>query len=134
MHAPAVRCRISADDSFAADVVGGLQATPKRVPPKYFYDATGSALFERITDLPEYYPTRCEMRILQEHAADIAKLIPQGAALIEFGSGSSKKARILLQAAPRLACLCAGRYLPEMMEQEAAELQPDFPQLQGAAG
>ena len=48
----------SADDSFAADVVGGLQATPKRLSPKYFYDATGSELFERITDLPEYYPTR----------------------------------------------------------------------------
>ena len=61
---------------FASDVVGGLLATPKRVPPKYFYDETGSHLFDRITELPEYYPTRCEMRILEEQAAEIAKLIP----------------------------------------------------------
>jgi dimethylhistidine N-methyltransferase len=119
----------SADDLFAADVVGGLQATPKRVPAKYFYDATGSALFERITDLPEYYPTRCEMKILHDHAADIAKLIPQGAALIEFGSGSSKKARILLRAAPRLAAYVPVDICGEMIEQEAAELRPDFPGL-----
>jgi len=119
----------SADDSFAADVVGGLLATPKRLPPKYFYDAAGSELFERITDLPEYYPTRCEIRILQENAAGIAKLIPQGAALIEFGSGSNKKVRILLQAAPRLACYVPVDICQEMVEQEAAELRSDFPQL-----
>ena len=53
------------DQAFAADVVGGLTATPKRVPPKYFYDEAGSRLFDRITELPEYYPTRCEMRILR---------------------------------------------------------------------
>ena len=88
---------------FAADVVRGLTASPKRVPPKYFYDDTGSLLFESITDLPEYYPTRCEMSILQGHAGDIARLIPDGAALVEFGAGASKKARILLKAAPQLA-------------------------------
>jgi len=119
----------SAEETFAADVVDGLQAMPKRVPAKYFYDATGSALFERITDLPEYYPTRCEMKILHDHAADIAKLIPQGAALIEFGSGSSKKARILLRAAPRLAAYVPVDICGEMIEQEAAELRPDFPGL-----
>ncbi len=91
---------LDAEDAFAHDVVGGLLATPKRVPAKYFYDDTGSRLFERITDLPEYYPTRCEMQILLAHAADIAKLIPAGAALIEFGAGANKKARILLEAAP----------------------------------
>ncbi len=119
----------AADDTFATDVVGGLQASPKRVPAKYFYDATGSALFERITDQPEYYPTRCEMRILQEHAADIAKLIPDGAALIEFGSGSSKKARILLRALPKLAAYVPVDICGEMIEQEAGELRPDFPQV-----
>jgi len=119
----------SAEETFAADVVDGLQAMPKRVPAKYFYDATGSALFERITDLPEYYPTRCEMKILHDRAADIAKLIPQGAALIEFGSGSSKKARILLRAAPRLAAYVPVDICGEMIEQEAAELRPDFPGL-----
>jgi dimethylhistidine N-methyltransferase len=117
------------DDTFADDVVGGLQASPKRVPAKYFYDAEGSLLFERITDLPEYYPTRCEMRILQENAADIAKLIPDGAALIEFGSGSNKKVRILLRAVSNLGCYVPVDICQEMVEQEAAELKPDFPQL-----
>src|ERR1700748_56394 len=88
---------------FEADVLEGLHAAPKYLAAKYFYDATGSRLFERITELPEYYPTRCEMRILRRQAGEIAKLIPQGAALVEFGSGSSKKARILLRAAPKLA-------------------------------
>lgn len=114
---------------FAADVVRGLTATPKRVPAKYFYDDTGSLLFESITDLPEYYPTRCEMGILQHHAADIAKLIPDGAALVEFGAGASKKARILLNAAPQLAAYVPVDICGEMIEREAAELRPDFPAL-----
>src|ERR1700751_6022941 len=88
---------------FESDVLEGLSAIPKHVPAKYFYDAAGSQLFERITDLPEYYPTRCEISILRERGADIANLIPSGAALVEFGSGSSKKARILLSVAPKLA-------------------------------
>ena len=117
------------DQAFAADVVGGLMSTPKRVPPKYFYDDTGSHLFDRITELPEYYPTRCEMHILEAHATEIAKLIPPGAALIEFGSGSNRKARILLKAAPPLACYVPVDICGEMVEREAAELRPDFPQL-----
>src|SRR5450759_4201094 len=88
--------------AFETDILDGLSASPKRAPAKYFYDPAGSQLFERITELPEYYPTRSEMRILREHAADIAKLVPAGAALVEFGSGSNKKARILLAAAPTL--------------------------------
>src|SRR6202166_502338 len=60
--------------AFEDDVLAGLRATPKRVPAKYFYDGTGSLLFERITELPEYYPTRCEMRILRARARDIVKL------------------------------------------------------------
>ncbi len=115
--------------AFETDVLGGLRATPKRVPAKYFYDGAGSQLFERITELPEYYPTRCEMRILRDHARDIAKLIPEGAALVEFGSGSSKKARILLRAAPKLAAYVPVDICGEMIEQEAAELRPDFPGL-----
>lgn len=114
---------------FAVDALKGLSATPKRVSPKYFYDAIGSQLFERITEQPEYYPTRCEMRILQENAADIAKLIPPGAALVEFGSGSNKKARILLKSAPALAAYVPVDICGEMVEQEAAELRPDFPGL-----
>ena len=114
---------------FEADVIKGLSATPKRVPPKYFYDAEGSRLFDKITEQPEYYPTRCEMRILQDHAGGIAKLIPVGAALVEFGSGSNKKARILLAAAPVLAAYVPVDICGEMLEQEAAELRPDFPHL-----
>jgi dimethylhistidine N-methyltransferase len=125
------RVQQQSDDAptFAADVHAGLSATPKRVPAKYFYDGTGSLLFERITELPEYYPTRSEMSILRDRAADIAKLIPQGAALVEFGSGSSKKVRILLEAARNLAAYVPVDICGEMLEQEAIDLQPEFPQL-----
>jgi L-histidine Nalpha-methyltransferase len=120
----------SAENSaFAADVLAGLSKTPKSVPAKYFYDEAGSQLFERITELPEYYPTRCEMQILRERGADIARLIPQGSALIEFGSGSSRKARVLLRSVPQLAAYVPVDICGEMVEQEARELWPDFPRL-----
>src|ERR1039457_6875144 len=120
----------SADTSaFEDDVLACFSATLKRVPAKYFYDGAGSLLFERITELPEYYPTRSEMRILRAHAGDIAKFIPQGAALVEFGSGSSKKARILLRALPKLAAYVPVDICGEMIEQEAIELRLDFPGL-----
>jgi dimethylhistidine N-methyltransferase len=115
--------------AFETDILAGLAASQKHVPAKYFYDGAGSQLFERITEVPEYYPTRSEMRILRDHAADIAKLIAPGAALVEFGSGSSKKARILLRATPPLAAYVPVDICGEMVEQEAAELRPDFPQL-----
>jgi len=114
---------------FEHDVLEGLRAGPKRIPAKYFYDAEGSRLFERITELPEYYPTRCELRILQDHAADMAKLIPVDAALIEFGNGSPRKARLLLHAAPKLACYVPVDISSEALEQGAAELQRDVPRL-----
>ncbi len=128
-HSPRRPPRDAEDSPFASDVLAGLNASPKRVPAKYFYDETGSQLFERITELPEYYPTRCEMKILREHAADIGKLIPAGAVLVEFGSGSNKKARILLRAAPQLAAYVPVDICGEMIEQEAVELRPDFPNL-----
>ena len=115
--------------AFATDVLDGLRATRKRIPAKYFYDAAGSDLFDRITQQPEYYPTRCEMQILRDHASDIAALIPEGAALVEFGSGSNQKARILLKAAPRLAAYVPVDICGEMLEKEAAELRADFPGL-----
>src|SRR3982751_6100033 len=90
------------DTQFARDVLAGLTARPKRLPPKYFYDEAGSRLFEQITELPEYYPTRCELSILQKHAAEIARLLPSPTALVEFGSGSTRKARILVAAAPAI--------------------------------
>jgi dimethylhistidine N-methyltransferase len=128
-RSPRVRPQPVEDSAFEADVLAGLSAIPKRLPPKYFYDAVGSLLFERITELPEYYPTRCEMRILRDHARDIAKLVPEGAALVEFGSGSSKKARILLRALRPLAAYVPVDICGEMIEQEALELRPDFPGL-----
>jgi L-histidine N-alpha-methyltransferase len=80
-----------------ADVADGLTRHPKRLPPKWFYDAHGSELFEEITRLPEYYPTRAEREILVHHAADIARAT--GArSLIELGSGSSEKTRLLINA------------------------------------
>ena len=90
---------IVSSDVFAADVIEGLMAKPKRLPPKYFYDLAGSALFERITHLPEYYPTRSELGLLKSNAPAIASLFPPSCALVEFGAGSSRKARILLGAA-----------------------------------
>lgn len=114
---------------FAADVLEGLKANPKRIPAKYFYDETGSALFEKITETPEYYPTRCEMQALHDHAAEIANLIPEGAALVEFGSGSNKKARILLDAVSKLACYVPVDINGEMLAREAAELRADYPDL-----
>ena len=114
---------------FAADVLEGLGETPKHIPAKYFYDERGSELFERITEQPEYYPTRCEMQVLRDKATDIAALIPQDAAVVEFGSGSNKKARLLLAAAPHLAAYVPVDISGEMLEREAAELRADFPKL-----
>src|SRR5882762_3783265 len=97
-HEPAVE-----QTQFARDVIAGLTARPKRLPPKYFYDEIGSRLFEAITELPEYYPTRSELAILHAHAGELARLLSAPTALVEFGSGSSRKARILLAAAPAIA-------------------------------
>ncbi len=83
--------------SLRADVTAGLTASPKWLPPKWFYDARGSELFEEITRLPEYYPTRTERAILADHADDIARLT-DAKILVELGSGSSDKTRLLLDA------------------------------------
>ena len=84
--------------AFAADVVAGLTQQPKQLSPKYFYDEAGSELFEQITLLPEYYPTRTELGILRDRGADIAAIIPKSAALVEFGAGATTKVRLLLKA------------------------------------
>ena len=116
-------------DPFAADVIAGLTAKPKRLPPKYFYDAAGSALFERITGLPEYYPTRCELALLQNNAPAIASLFQPGCALIEFGAGSSRKARILLGAAATVEAYVPVDISGDFLQQDAAQLRRDFPHL-----
>jgi L-histidine N-alpha-methyltransferase len=84
-------------DAMAADVRAGLTATPKTLPPKYFYDARGSELFDEITRLPEYYPTRTERAILASRADAVAALTGAGT-LVEIGSGTSEKTRLLLSA------------------------------------
>ncbi|MEU9450063.1 L-histidine N(alpha)-methyltransferase [Streptomyces sp. NPDC048277] len=85
------------DAALRADVLSGLTATPKTLPPKWFYDARGSELFEEITELPEYYPTRAEREILLARSGEIAAA--SGArTLVELGSGSSEKTRLLIDA------------------------------------
>ncbi|MFL6932286.1 MAG: L-histidine N(alpha)-methyltransferase, partial [Xanthobacteraceae bacterium] len=115
--------------AFAADVLAGLQAERKTLPAKYFYDSAGSRLFERISQLPEYYPTRTELGILREHAADMAGRLPDQAALVEFGSGASTKASILLGAAPQLAAYIPVDISSEVLHHEADVLRRSFPKL-----
>jgi dimethylhistidine N-methyltransferase len=86
------------DLAFRADVLAGLAEPQKAIPARWFYDDAGSELFEEITRLPEYYPTRAETEILQTRAAEIARLIGPGRAVVEFGSGSSVKTPLLLSA------------------------------------
>jgi len=124
--------RGEAGGQFLADVVEGLSATPKRLPSKYFYDERGSALFEAICDLPEYYPTRTETALLRQAAPEIARFISKDAALVEFGSGASTKTRLLLDAAPQV-----GVYIPmdisaDALEQAARAIRADYPRLEVA--
>jgi dimethylhistidine N-methyltransferase len=115
---------------FERDVLAGLSGRPKRLPPKYFYDEEGSRLFEAITELPEYYPTRCEIAILSGHAPEIARLLPEPTALVEFGSGSSRKTRILLDAAPAIAAYVPVDISTQMLAEEAVALRRAYPRLQ----
>ena len=128
---PAIRPQAApnAATAFAADVLEGLAGTPKRLPAKYFYDEAGSRLFERITELPEYYPTRTELRILESSAESIAGLADPGAALIEFGSGSTAKARLLLRHMVSVRAYVPVDISAEFVNGEAARLQADFPAL-----
>lgn len=85
-----------ANDDFLADVIDGLSQPRKQLPCKYFYDLAGSNLFDQICQLPEYYPTRTERRITIDHADDIADAVGSNCLLVEYGSGSSTKTRVLL--------------------------------------
>jgi len=114
--------------AFARDVIGDLSRAPKRLSPKYFYDSTGSELFEQITLLPEYYPTRTELSILRDQGHAISSMIPAGAALVEFGAGATTKVRLLLGEC-RL-----GAYVPvdisgEFLNAQAQTLRADYPGL-----
>ena len=94
-------------DTLAADVIEGLTRDPKELPPKYFYDARGSELFDRITGLPEYYPARCERAILNRHAP---RIVEGAEELVELGSGTASKTRALLYAMAGKGSL--RRYVP----------------------
>ena len=85
-------------DSFREDLIAGLSQPQKQLPPKYFYDAAGSRLFDRICRLPEYYPTRTELAITRANLAAIARFAGAGCELIEYGSGASRKTRLLIRA------------------------------------
>lgn len=102
------------------EILEGLRGTQKTLPSKYFYDEEGSRLFERITRLEEYYPTRTELGILEERLPEIARRIGENAILIELGSGSSRKTRMLLDELPELAGYVpvdiSGEYLAKVTE------------------
>ncbi|HEY4940381.1 MAG TPA: L-histidine N(alpha)-methyltransferase [Rhizomicrobium sp.] len=114
---------------FGYALLEGLHRPIKRIPSKFFYDAAGSELFERITELPEYYPTRTELGILKAHAAEIARLIGPDAELVEFGAGALRKVRLLLDVlkSPRayVPVDIAGDYLMDVVRR----LEGDYPGL-----
>jgi dimethylhistidine N-methyltransferase len=119
----------AADSPFMADAIEGLSATPKRLPAKYFYDERGSALFEAICGLPEYYLTRTETALLKHAAGEIAGYISPNAALVEFGSGASTKTRLVLDAAPQLSVYVPMDISADALARAAAQIRADYPKL-----
>jgi dimethylhistidine N-methyltransferase len=126
---PAVEALPDSAHSFATELIDGLSRSPRQLSPKWFYDERGSQLFERICDLPEYYPTRTELALIQRHAPEMARLIGPHADIVEFGAGATRKVRLLLDAldSPR-------RYTPidisgEHLLQAAQQLSQDYPDL-----
>ena len=117
------------DPAFRDDVLAGLSAPIPAVPARWLYDRRGSELFDRITRLPTYYPTRTETELLRARMDEIAKRMPQGAAIVEFGAGSQTKTPILLEAARPAA------YVPvdisgDFLRHSAAAIAEDFPSIQ----
>jgi dimethylhistidine N-methyltransferase len=119
---------VTADPAFRADVLAGLAAPIPAVPARWLYDRRGSELFEEITRLPEYYPTRTEAALLERYSGEIAARLGTGEAVVEFGSGSSAKTPILLRA------VRPSFYVPvdisgDFLRESAAALQAEFPDL-----
>jgi dimethylhistidine N-methyltransferase len=117
---------VRADPVFRRDVLAGLAAPIRAIPSRWFYDRRGSELFEAITRLPEYYLTRTETPLLEAHSGEVAALAGPGAAIVEFGSGSSTKTRILIRQANPAA------YVPidisgDFLREAAAEIAAEFP-------
>lgn len=117
-----------ADPQFRADVLAGLARRPRAIPARWFYDHRGSQLFERITALPEYYPTRTETAVLEGLGATLVDIVGEGRAVVEFGSGSSTKTPIVLRSVRPSA------YVPidisgDFLRESARELSDAFPDL-----
>jgi dimethylhistidine N-methyltransferase len=117
-----------ADPQFRADVLAGLARRPRAIPARWFYDHRGSELFEEITRLPEYYPTRAETAVLRHLCPELRDLIGEGRAVVEFGSGSSVKTPILLE------CVAPSAYVPidisgEFLRESSRTLSAAFPGL-----
>ena len=117
-----------ADPAFRNDVLAGLAAPIPAVPARWLYDRRGSELFEEITRLPEYYPTRTETALLERYSGEIAAMLAKGEAVVEFGSGSSAKTPLLLRA------VLPAAYVPidisgDFLRESAAILQAEFPGL-----
>lgn len=108
------------------ELLRGLRRTPKELPAKYFYDDVGSELFERICELPEYYVTRAELQLMERNAPEIARFLGDGVELIEFGCGSGRKTRMMLEALrpPSFVAIDISRHA---LEGACARLAADFP-------
>jgi L-histidine Nalpha-methyltransferase len=120
--------RPAVDPAFRSDVLRGLRARARSIPARWFYDTRGSQLFEDITQLPEYYPTRVETALLEASCAEVAEIVGSGRAVVEFGSGSSVKTPHLL------AAVAPSAYVPidisgEFLRDSAAALSARFPGL-----
>jgi dimethylhistidine N-methyltransferase len=115
------------DAGLRDEVVRGLRATPKTLPPKLFYDATGAELFERITTLPEYYLTRAELEILQQRTGEIAELTGPGAVLVEYGSGAGVKVRLLLDALAEPTAYIPVDISAAQLARVAEEIRAEYP-------
>ena len=116
--------------SDAAEVLAGLSLQQKHISPKYFYDERGSELFDQITALPEYYLTRTEIGIMQAHLPEMAELVGPQASVIEFGSGSSVKIRLLLKRLLRPAAYVPVDISGDYLEVMARQLSADFPNIE----
>ena len=120
--------KIMADDELDA-LIDGLSQPEKMISPKYFYDERGSQLFEKITRLPEYYPTETELGIMRDNIGEIASLVGKQASLIEFGSGSSLKTRVLLEHLDELAAYVPVDISEDHLLESAQQIRKEFPGL-----
>ena len=112
------------------EIVDGLNQPEKMISPKYFYDERGSQLFDEITRLPEYYPTETELGIMRDSMDEIVELVGKQASLIEFGSGSSLKTRILLESLDELAVYVPVDISEGHLLESALKIRSEFPGLE----